>query len=389
MRKLLAAFSILSVAALQCDSGTIGGGDPNNPIDPNGTVDMRPAFDRDAACGTVKAQATLTKAPVDVIFVIDNSGSMQSEIIAVQNNINQNFAQIIQNSGIDYRIIMISRHGRADPDESICINAPLAGNTSCNPVPARPTNTSRFFHYSTEVASQDSYTVIRTTYNAPDEFNLAPQGWSQWLRPNAMKTFIEITDDNSSVNEVTFENQLFALTPKMFGDATKRNYIFHAICGVVENNPVNAAWPPTAAVQTNKCTTNGGDSVNSSQVHQRLAIRTGGLRFPICQYTSFDSVFQEVARGVVTGAQVSCNFPVPTAPMGKKYVLETAQLEYTPGNGGATKILNQVPNANACAPNSFYIENNQVNLCGASCDEVTADSGAKIEFLLECLVQIG
>lgn len=385
MRKLLAAFSILSVAALQCDSGTIGGDDPNDPNNPNNQLDMRQPFDRDAACGTVKAEATLSKAPVDIIFVIDNSQSMTLEITSVQNNINQNFAQIIQNSGIDYRIIMISRHGSAANQQSICINAPLAGNASCNPIPATPANTANFFHYSVEIGSTDSYTQITRTYNTRDEHGLAPNGWSAWLRPNAMKTFVEITDDNSNTSVANFETALFALTPKMFGDATKRNYTFHSICGVKENTPANKPYAAADPVVTTACST----AQNNSRIHQDLSKLTGGLRYPVCETTSYDAVFQAVAQGVITGAQVSCNFPVPTAPMGKKYNLETAQLEYTPGNGGAKKILNQVANAGACAANSFYIENNQVNLCGASCTEVTADSTAKIEFLLECFVQIG
>lgn len=385
MRKLLAAFSILSVAALQCDSGTIGGNDPNDPNNPNNMVDMRQPFDRDAACGTVKAQATLTKAPVDVIFVVDNSGSMTLEITSVQSNINQNFATIIGNSGIDYRIIMLSTHGSAANDQSICINAPLAGNASCNPVPARPTNTERFYHYSVEIGSTNSYSQITNTYNRADGFGLAPQGWQAWLRPNAMKTFIEITDDNSNTSVANFETALFALTPKMFGDANKRNYTFHSICGVKENTPANKPYAATDPVVTTACST----AQNNSRIHQDLSRLTGGLRYPVCETTSYDAVFQAVAQGVITGAQVSCDFPVPTAPMGKKYNLETAQLEYTPGTGGAAKILNQVPNANACAANSFYIEGNQVHLCGASCTEVTADSTAKIEFLLECFVSIG
>src|SRR5688500_15589855 len=51
-------------------------------------------FDRGDSCATVSSEATLTKRPVDVIFVIDNSGSMPEEIVAVQNNINSIFAQI-------------------------------------------------------------------------------------------------------------------------------------------------------------------------------------------------------------------------------------------------------------------------------------------------------
>src|SRR5688572_18088618 len=41
-------------------------------------------FDRDGACAVLGSQATLEKSPVDVILVVDNSGSMADEIIAIQ-----------------------------------------------------------------------------------------------------------------------------------------------------------------------------------------------------------------------------------------------------------------------------------------------------------------
>src|SRR5450432_2437007 len=64
------------------------------------------------ACVITSATATLIKEPVDIILVLDNSGSMADELQAVEDNINQNFATILQQSGVDYRVILISRHRR-------------------------------------------------------------------------------------------------------------------------------------------------------------------------------------------------------------------------------------------------------------------------------------
>ena len=105
--------------------------------------DMSRIINKDAACASVSAAANLTKKPVDIIFVIDNSSSMTSEIVSVQNNINQNFADIIGKSGLDYRVIMLSHHGSATADQSICVSQPLSGNATCMPPPNRPTNTAR------------------------------------------------------------------------------------------------------------------------------------------------------------------------------------------------------------------------------------------------------
>ena len=50
----------------------------------------------DAACAMQSASAVRSNGqPLDIIFVIDNSGSMTEEIAAVRENINRNFAEVI------------------------------------------------------------------------------------------------------------------------------------------------------------------------------------------------------------------------------------------------------------------------------------------------------
>ena len=66
----------------------------------------------DAACAQQKVRAEHgSRRPVDIIFVIDNSGSMADEIASVRKNIQTDFASIIEDSGVDYRVIMVSRFG--------------------------------------------------------------------------------------------------------------------------------------------------------------------------------------------------------------------------------------------------------------------------------------
>ena len=341
-------------------------------------------FDRDGACAVVSSQATLEKKPVDIIFVIDNSGSMADEIKSVQNNINTNFATIIAASGLDYRVIMLSKHGKADPDESICIDKPLSGNTTCNPPAANPVNTANFFQYSQEIGSHDSFQQIIATYNKADPSGASPTGWSAWLRPNAFKTFIEITDDESNMSAAEFETKLFALTPKNFGDATNRQYNFHSIVGLAENNPVTKPWQPTDPVQMQKCTGNGGDAVAPGTIYQGLSILTKGLRFAICQYNNFDAVFNAVAQGVVQTGQVACDFAVPASPSGGTISLDMIAVQYTPGNGGAVSYLGQASTSAACTSNAFYVDNGRIVLCPAACMTLRQDPTAKVGVLFVC-----
>ena len=366
-----------------------GIGGPGGKYDLAG-ADLRRPRNRDAACASVKAEATLEKGPVDIIFVIDNSGSMTDEIQAVQRNISKNFADIIGKSGLDYRVIMVTSHGDAATRQSVCVSAPLSGVASCTPAPPRPINTARFFHYSIEVESTDSFTRLLNSYNGTekDQFGLAPMGWSQWLRADAFKVFIEITDDNSDTTETNFESNLLAKTPKYFGTAGKRNYVWHTIGGLKENSPPSKAWGPADPIQTQKCS-NGGGAVNASPVYQRLSVATGGLRFPICEHSSFDAVFTNVAMGVIAGAKVACDFPLPMAPPPEKLDPDSVILEYTPMGTGTVQTFRQVKGAAECAADAFYVAGDRIYICPMACGLIQGDTKAKVDVSFDCLNVIG
>ena len=347
--------------------------------------------DRDAACAEVRAEATLQKKPVDIIFVIDNSGSMTDEILAVQTNINKNFADIINKSGLDYRVIMVTSHGDARSAQSVCISAPLSRHASCSPLPPQPgINPPRFYHYAIEVESWDSFRRILGSVNGTerDKYNLSPGGWVNWLRTDAFKVFIEITDDRSDMTETDFDTQLLAKSPAQFGTKAARNYVWHTIAGLKENVPATKPWAATDPIQNAICT-KGGGAVAAGLEYQRLSILTGGLRFPICEHANFDAVFNHVAMGVVLGAKVACDFALPPPPLGQQIDPSSVLVDYTPSGVGAPTTFKQVAGPGACAPNSFYIDKSRVYLCPDACTTVQADSKAKVEVLFDCLSIVG
>ena len=115
---------------------------PAEPGDLDGLVEVEPepsqTISIDQACVIDKAKAVLVKQPVDIIVLLDNSGSMEDEAAAVEANININFASVLENSGVDYRVILISRQRRGPREESgesstsICVQTPLSGLSSCD-----------------------------------------------------------------------------------------------------------------------------------------------------------------------------------------------------------------------------------------------------------------
>ncbi|MBX3190808.1 MAG: hypothetical protein KF819_27670 [Labilithrix sp.] len=361
-------------------------------------------------CAAQEAQASLAKRPVDIIFVIDNSGSMSGEIAEVENQINANFAAVIDAAKVDYRVVMVTRHG-ANASQRVCVKAPLSGAASCTPPAATPTETTKFFHHNITVASTDAWCRLLTSFGTVDLDGRHATGWGGLLRTEAYKVFVAISDDrisstcnvggvNKTFNDANtaasgataatlFDETLLALSPAHFGTEAKRNYVFHTINGmnwVGTPSDFTKAWLPTDPVVTATC---GSDSVNVGHGHQAIAIKTGGLRYPSCRKPGnlppdYGPVFKEMAKSVIAGATLACEFDVPAAPAGETLDLSTVVPRYTPGGGGAPVDFGQVPNAAACAPDKFYIEGNKVKLCPQTCDRVRTDGTAQIKVLFGC-----
>ena len=387
----------ITAPAEQCDLG-----DLNGPDDGCSTE----CLTLPSACGNQAVMAELIPLPVDVIIVIDNSGSMTEEIQAVQNNINANFANILETAGVDYRVILLARHGKLS-DQSVCIEAPLSGIPmgGCVNPPAQPVNAARFFHYSREIASTDPWCRILRTVNGgeDDEFGLAVDGWQEWLRPDSFKTFIELSDDRAqcSIGNVVyndtntlpgstaaankFDAALRALYPQHFGTTPQtRNYRWHSIIGLAYNNPQDQPYQPMDPFVTDKCP----QGQNPGYGHQALSIVTGGTRFPLCNTASYNAVFQTIADNVIDSAKLTCEFPVPEAPMGKTLDKESVTVTFTPSGMGVPVEFTKVDGPGDCNAGSFYLEGDLVILCPAACDSIQGDKDASVavEFSCEPLV---
>lgn len=119
--------------------------------------------------------STATHTQVDIVFLIDTSGSMGEEAAQVQQNLND-FAQSIEDSGLDYNVILIgTKTGTLPPIfgglpiPTVCVPPPLGG-PDCSDGP-------RFHHLNEGIGSTDSLQDILDYY---------PK-YEGWLRPSAYK----------------------------------------------------------------------------------------------------------------------------------------------------------------------------------------------------------
>jgi hypothetical protein len=379
--------------------------------DPEGTGD-------EDACAVVEGEATLVKKPIDIIISIDNSGSMEGEIAAVQDRINNDFATIIEDADVDYRVIMVSRYGSIDnnigsSDFPLCISAPLGAGTCADPdTEALANNSPIFFHYSADIESKDMWCRILDGYGHTDEGGagaratgephspwtpLFPNGFGGQLREEAFKVILGISDDGLDCNPPTynevnvdftddendddtygfqaaqdFDRVLRALAPNQFGTydsndpASGRNYRYYAIVGL-SSRADNAGtanvderripWNPDDPIVSTTCNGPGGGDANGvapGYAHQQLAKLTGGLRYSNCLNDDFDAMFEAVAEGVIEGSKTSCEYDVPV-PEGGIVDLDETKVTYIPGDGGADVALTRAADEAACSGGAgFY-----------------------------------
>jgi len=354
-------------AGVSSGGGSSGGGSAGTGGEDAGLPDVSFTYDPpdagpDDACAAVTASATMP--PVDVIWIIDQSCSMSTEIAQVKANVNGNFANIIQASGLDYRVIMFANSAYPTVSRQVCVLPPL-GAATCG-----QNNPPKFFQVNRSIESWDSLSLFMNT-----------TWWTQIkanLRPNAYKAFIEVTDDTSNPTTAA-QFDAFLLTGAgagYFGTAAKRNYVFHSIIGV--STPLQPTAPKTTAV----CST----AVNAGPPYQDLSILTGGLRHPVCD-TNYSTVFNNLANSIVKA--VACELLTPQNSDAGVIDWTKVEVQYTPGGTGTPTTYPQVANAAACTGNGFYYDNpanpTKVTLCPTSCTTVSNDKAAKVDLLLGCL----
>jgi hypothetical protein len=424
-------------AGSSAGNGASGGSDnggPNPPSFPDAGFSYLPSDAGTEPCAAVTGQATLRKRPMDVIVSIDNSGSMAGEIQAVQQRINDDFAQIIGDSGIDYRVIMVSRYGNVHSENTslpydgafaVCIGDPLGGSdcptSSGDSTPALVNDRPRFFHHSTNIGSNNMWCQLTGSFNAAS--TSAPNGWQEWLRPEAFKVFIGITDDSPLTNAdgnqgrcatgtnfsndlagaQNFDTALRALSSQ-FGTAEDRNYAWYSIVGMAGNAATNPTpLSPTDPVEPLCCTGAGAavtcpasvntpdaDGVRAGAGYQQLSILTGGLRYPSCFNSNFDAMFNAVAQGVIERSSASCEYALPD-PEGGSINPANIIATYDPSGAGQPDVaLSRISAEDQCgSAQGFYLDDNdsptRLFLCPEACSLVQADDGARIDIDFGCL----
>ncbi len=339
------------------------------------------------ACTGVTAEATLEALPVDIIWMVDNSNSMQPAIAEVKAGLND-FAALIAASSLDYKVIMLSKRGTGDLD--ICIPEPLAGDAACGNGPL-------FFQSNIDVLSTQPLEQFLGTLGQTNGYMLGqPRGgepWAQELRPNATKTIVVVTDDNSRLSATQFQtfpggqNPFNSLTlPPGILDPSWGGlfdgFLFSGLYGWGD------ALDPSVICQYPDTTS----PPSSGPTYTTLVQQTGGVRAQICDGSAaWASFFDSVAQAVVQSSQVDCVLAIPPPPMGEELDIDKVNVQLVSGMD-VTLVPNVGSESGCGAGEGWYYDDpvtpTNVVLCPTSCDHAQELAGpgqvGKVEVLFGC-----
>jgi len=321
---------------------------PGAPADDDeGAEDEEGGEDEDGSvCGTLSARAHASLRPVDIIWVIDSSPSMDDEIAIIQDNLND-FTARIGASGLDYRVVLIAAEEFTPTNGrdyfGVCIPPPLSGAAGCP-----DTDSDRYRHIREGVHSRDALSKLIAT---------RPQ-YQDFLREGAGLHIVVVTDDDQRGGAGVEEFMAAG-----FGESVA----FHSIVDEVGR-------PAGCGPFGDPCSC--GEA--RGQTYINLSERTGGVVVSVCS-EDWAPIFAGLEERVRTGNEIPCTFIIPT-PVGAVIDFDRVNVDFVAEDGARTPLVY----SDDCGahPNSWRYNNPEapiaIELCPGSCGAIEGD--VEVEF---------
>ncbi|MGE0790401.1 MAG: hypothetical protein AB7S26_32290 [Sandaracinaceae bacterium] len=297
-------------------------------------------------CAAVTTTAESGLQPVDVIWVVDRSGSMRGEADIVQTNIN-NFAGTIATSGIDVHVVMIS------DSDFVAVPPPLGADAA------------RFRYIEENVQSHDGLSAPLERFG----------DYADFLRPDAATHFVVVTDDESRLGQGSFRTQMEA--------SLGHTFTFHTIASPPGSSHCD---PIYCAIHEDGCTGPNGDAADNGQEYWDLSGATGGQTLSICT-ADWTSLFGTLTAAIAVPRPLPCRYGLPEPPTGMSLDRGRVNVIYTP-TGATQQVIPNVGSFSGCAGAGWYYEGDDIVMCPATCSTVSADASGQVEIALGCATVI-
>ena len=333
-------------------SGAVSGDTTTGPVMTTGSDEVGSST---GECAEITEKAMNKKQPADILFVIDNSGSMQVEAASVKTNMNQFSAKIVA-SGIDVHVVLISE---ISGDTGMCIDAPLgAGNC-----PVKDTKLPTFLHIDDGVGSTNALAKLLEHHKT----------WKDSMRPDAAKHIVIVSDDDSDMGANAFDAAFKALDPSY------ADYKLHAIVGAKDAGDV--LW----CIQDPVCC---AFTASAGKVYLDLINKTDGLWGDLCKQ-DFKPVFDLLSTEVVKNAGLACEWAIP-APMGEDVIdYNKVNVDFNDGMGNVTPI-GKVDGPDSCGGvlDGWYYDDpvkpTKILVCPQTCAKIQGAANATMAIKFGC-----
>jgi hypothetical protein len=316
-------------------------------------------------CATTSAMAPPPTDPrVDIVWVVDASGSMLDEQIKIGKNLAA-FADAITNASIDVRIVMMTTSAAIPVICPVVSPDPLAG---------------------TALASDPRYQFLEMRVDSTNPLDIAVDNfaaYSSFLRPGAKTHFVFVTDDESSYRGLaTPDERATAFSNDMRG-LLGQDFTLHTVSSA---GPAPCSDPNCMPdVNTGICVfvMLGCGAARPGDTYYALAGMTSGLSASICE-SDWSVIFQPLTEAIIASAPLPCSYDIPPPPSGDKLDPSKVNVRWQATGGAGEMVFGKVADQGACGDQlGWHYDADppaQIQLCPSTCDAIANGGTLSLEF---------
>jgi hypothetical protein len=336
------------------------------PLPPPTIPFMNPAVppDTSQACTSTSVSAAApANLPVDLIWVVDASGSMDDEQLRIAANLGE-FADRIVHANLDAHIVMVTRSDLCGGSHDPLAASPLA-------------NSPRYQFIDHNVGSHDALEVAVEQYAS----------YAGFLRATAKTHLIVVSDDESRYHGKNTPPERAAAFLADMRALLDHDFTLHAIASEGPEACRNTQCVQPVAVSDCKDAPSDCRASAPGDTYYELARLTGGLSESICK-SDWRTIFDPLTASVIASAPLPCDIRIPAPPAQQTLDPSKVNVQWSaPGSSSGTS-LRKAANAAACLDElGWYYDEparpQQVMLCPKACNTVVA-SGGTLSFGFGC-----
>lgn len=302
--------------------------------------------DAEVRCAAIRERAPVGKG-VDVVFVVDSSGTMLHAVTQVQANI-ADFVADFEAAGADVRVVMITALD------------PARGSRVAQ-------NREKYLFVRANVRGRSLYAA------ALDEF----ADYESFLRPTAAVHFVMVTSSDDAMSASAFQTGMKSLLGG-------RAFTQHAIASPDANGlpcvSESQSWNPLCAFPIPIPAVCGALQVG--RAYNSLAASTGGEQLSVCK-DDWGDVFAALQQSVIEAVPLPCTFLMPTSD-GMDIDPEKVSMFYTTDSAPDEEFPRALEFGQCGDQLGWYFDDpkqpTMLKLCPRACETVAAGGAMDIAF---------